>query len=167
MQGILHLEKAEGEGSAHAERLIPKGSLARDWSTSTFAVHAGAGCARNVRHRIMDLARSLPFSSAELDSIEIAVGEAALNAARHGSPNGADDLLRVHCERNAGQFIIEITDQGEGFSPLAVSEPVAENMNCSGYGICLMKNLMDDLRFVSTEEGGTTVRMMKRYAVVD
>jgi anti-sigma regulatory factor (Ser/Thr protein kinase) len=142
-------------------------TLQANWTSISFDERADDGAARRVRHQVMGLARLLPFNDSDLDSIETAVGEAALNAAKHGSPRGGEDRLHVCCARTGGRFIIEITDQGSGFIPEFVAEPIAENLCTSGYGICLMRGLMDETRFTLSHEGGTTVHLMKRYATVD
>jgi anti-sigma regulatory factor (Ser/Thr protein kinase) len=123
--------------------------------------------ARHLRHRIMEFARTFPFTASDLDSIEIAVGEAAQNAARHGSPHGSEDHLQVYCEHKPGLFLVEITDHGNGFAPEAVPSPVAEDLKMSGYGLCLMQGLMDEIEFLTAAHGGTKVRLMKRYPVGD
>jgi anti-sigma regulatory factor (Ser/Thr protein kinase) len=132
-----------------------------------FELPADNRAARHLRHRVMEFARALPFSSSDLDSIEIAVGEAAQNAARHGSPRSGDDHLQVYCEHTPGEFVVEITDQGGGFHPEAVPSPIAEDLKINGYGLCLMQGLMDEIEFITASHGGTKVRMMKRYAVTN
>ena len=140
---------------------------AEDWNAIIFDLPVANGVVREVRRRIMDAARRLPFSESELDSIETSVGEAALNAVRHGSPQGLNDFLRVCCRRDKGRLIVEITDRGKGFVPSNVPLPVAENMKSDGYGLCLMQGLMDEIEYLRAPQGGTTVRLMKRYADVD
>jgi len=96
-----------------------------------------------------------------------AVGEAAQNAVRHGSPRGNHDCFHVLCACRSGKFIIEITDHGIGFSPSSVPPPVAEDLKISGYGLCLMVGLVDEVEFHHPPQGGTTVKLVKRYAEID
>jgi serine/threonine-protein kinase RsbW len=136
---------------------------ARTWQALTFKVPVTDRVIREVRNRIMEVAESLKFDESDLDSIETAVGEATLNAVRHGSPQGEENLLKVRCERNDEQFAVEITDEGEGFAPCDVPIPVAEDMNVCGYGLFLMRGLMDEVQYMRSPEGGTTVRLVKRF----
>ena len=133
----------------------------RDPSFITFDLPSDRTAAREVRRRVLDFARHLPFSKGDLNSIEIAVGEAAVNTVRHGSPFGGVDHLHVRCEVHDGTLTIEISDKGQGFAPASVPCPVAEDLKSHGYGLCLMNGLMDDVAFDFTAEGGTTVRMTK------
>ena len=56
---------------------------------------------------------------------------------------------------------LEVRDQGKGFGPNAVPDPLAPDrfQALHGQGIHLMKSAMDEVSF---EAGGTAVRMRKR-----
>ena len=58
-----------------------------------------------------------------------------------------------------------MTDQGEGFDPVNVPDPTApENiLKTSGRGNFLMRNFMDDVQWLPRQNGGTTVRLVKRF----
>jgi serine/threonine-protein kinase RsbW len=94
-------------------------------------------------------------------AVELALREALSNAVLHG--NGTDARKPVHvrcrCELGKGASLI-VSDQGRGFDPNAVPDPLAiENLEAEhGRGIHLMKLAMDEVRF---ERGGTEVHMSK------
>ena len=129
----------------------------------TFELTADHGVVREVRRRVMEMASRLPFTGADLASIEMAVGEAALNAVRHGSPRGSQDRLRVRCERRSERLVVEISDEGQGFSPSSVPSPIAEDLKSNGYGLCLMQGMMDEVEIGFSPLGGTTVRLTKAF----
>src|SRR5580704_4182820 len=58
-------------------------------------------------------------------------------------------------------LLIVVRDQGEGFDPSAIQEPVVgQNLYSDhGRGIFLINQLMDEVKF---ERGGTEIRMRKR-----
>ena len=58
---------------------------------------------------------------------------------------------------------MRVVDQGEGFDPVEVADPLApENLlKSSGRGIFFMRNFMDDLRLQRAPEGGMEVVMVK------
>jgi serine/threonine-protein kinase RsbW len=62
------------------------------------------------------------------------------------------------------ELLIRVRDQGEGFDPDLVANPLAaENLlKSSGRGIFLIRNFMDDVRLQRVPEGGMEVRMTKR-----
>jgi serine/threonine-protein kinase RsbW len=79
----------------------------------------------------------------------------------HGNCLDAHKLVHVHCccEPKRGVFIV-VRDQGKGFDPSQVPDPLAfENLAAEhGRGIHLMKLAMDEVSF---RRGGTEVRMRK------
>ena len=93
----------------------------------------------------------------------MALREALANAIKHG--NRQDLSKRIHLEMDVvGQNLkISIRDEGEGFDPSAVDDPLApENrMKTSGRGIFYMKTFMDDVRFRRHETGGMEIVLTK------
>src|SRR6266849_8862972 len=93
--------------------------------------------------------------------VELALREAVSNAMLHGNRMDARKLVHVRCccEGTKGVFIV-VRDQGHGFDPNNVPDPLAiENLEAEhGRGIHLMKLAMDEVSF---ERRGTEVRMRK------
>jgi serine/threonine-protein kinase RsbW len=89
--------------------------------------------------------------------------EALANAIKHG--NRQDLSKRIHLEMNVvgDNLKIAIRDEGEGFDPSAVEDPLApENrLKTSGRGIFYMKTFMDDVRFRRLEGGGMEIVLTK------
>jgi serine/threonine-protein kinase RsbW len=94
-------------------------------------------------------------------AVELALREALNNAVIHGNGMDARKLVHVQCrcEWGDGVFII-VADQGQGFDPNAVPDPLAaEKLEAEhGRGIYLMKSAMDEVSF---ERGGSEVHMRK------
>jgi serine/threonine-protein kinase RsbW len=111
--------------------------------------------------RLMRLIEGSHCVAGEEAAVELALREALSNAVVHG--NGMDDHKLVHvrcgCELGKGVSLI-VSDQGQGFDPNAVPDPLAvENLEAEhGRGIHVMKSVMDEVSF---ERGGTQVRMWK------
>jgi anti-sigma regulatory factor (Ser/Thr protein kinase) len=95
------------------------------------------------------------------ESIELALREAMSNAMLHGNRMDARRLVHVRCccESAKGVFIV-VRDQGHGFDPNDVSNPLAvENLRAErGRGIHLMKWAMDEVSF---KRGGSEVHIHK------
>jgi serine/threonine-protein kinase RsbW len=102
--------------------------------------------------------------------VGVAVRESVINAIKHGNREDMAKhvtvefalLPRVHPE----EFIVRVLDEGEGFDPEEVANPLdPENMlKSSGRGIFFMRNFMDDVSIARRPEGGMAVRMRKRLA---
>ncbi len=100
----------------------------------------------------------------------VAVRESVINAIKHG--NHEDETKRVTVEftlvprEHPEQLIVEVTDEGDGFDPAAVSNPLEpENvLKSSGRGIFFMRSFMDEVAIEKKPGGGTAVRMSKKLA---
>jgi serine/threonine-protein kinase RsbW len=112
--------------------------------------------------------QTLGLDEDALHSVGIAIRESVINAMKHGNRNdpGKHVFVEFSTERSAGSEIlaIRVRDQGEGFDPDAVADPLApENLlKASGRGIFLIRSFMDDVQLRSAPEGGMEVRMVKR-----
>jgi serine/threonine-protein kinase RsbW len=101
----------------------------------------------------------------QLFDVSVAVRESVVNAIRHGNKN--DQSKRVVVEFSTvplAQMTVRVQDQGEGFDPEDVPDPLSpENlMKGSGRGILFMRNYMDDVSIARAQEGGMQVWMMKK-----
>jgi serine/threonine-protein kinase RsbW len=103
----------------------------------------------------------------ELHWVSVAVRESVVNAIKHGNKN--DPAKRVIVEFSpvpataADELVIRIEDQGEGFIPEEVADPLSpENiLKSSGRGIFLIRNFMDET-VLKKVQGGMEVRMVKK-----
>ena len=97
--------------------------------------------------------------------IDMAVREAVTNAIVHG--NQEDEAKEVEVTFNCLEHAleIEVKDQGEGFDPTTVPDPTdpANIMKTSGRGIFLMRTFMDEVDWLARPEGGTKVRLVKKF----
>ena len=99
------------------------------------------------------------YPDGDLADIETAVGEALANAAEHGHRGDSGFEVRAFVERD--RIVIEVQDEGGGFRTAAAS-PKPSHDAPRGFGIYLMRHLMDEVDF---DEGGTRVRLTKRLPV--
>ena len=102
--------------------------------------------------------------------VSVAVRESVINAIKHGNREEPGKFVTIEfmfTPRDApSEFVVSVRDQGEGFEPDALANPLApENMlKSSGRGIFFMRSFMDDVRMARLPEGGMEVRMVKKLA---
>jgi serine/threonine-protein kinase RsbW len=97
-------------------------------------------------------------------AVELALREALNNAVVHGNAMDHHKLVKVRCRCESGKGVwLAVRDQGKGFDPNAVSDPLEPNglKAEQGRGIYLMKWAMDQVAF---NDGGTEVCMWKAAA---
>jgi serine/threonine-protein kinase RsbW len=114
--------------------------------------------------RLMRLIEGSHCITGEEPAVELALREALNNAVVHGNRLDAHKLVHVRCRCRVGNGIsITVSDQGQGFDPSAVPDPLSvENLELEhGRGIHIMKLAMDQVSF---EQRGTEVHMSKRPA---
>jgi len=97
----------------------------------------------------------------------LAVREAAANALQHGNRLDSDKPADIRISADSGWLTVEVTDEGPGFDPASVPDPLApENLlKPTGRGLLLMRNFMDEVSFDFPEAAGTVVRMRKRIRI--
>lgn len=112
-----------------------------------------------------DFARGCGLAEEAAFGIDMAVREAMTNAIVHG--NKEDEAKKVELTLNCSPRAVEIevADHGEGFDAASVPDPTSpENiLKTSGRGNFLIRNFMDEVEWVRRADGGTTVRMVKRF----
>ena len=109
------------------------------------------------RRSIASFASVCGFSQEEVADIRLAAGEALGNAVEHGR-SARSSGFSVRCTYDGEQLVVEVHDNGSGFSPFAddAAPPLDRER---GLGIYLMRRLMDD---VSYSHNGTLVRLRRR-----
>lgn len=100
-------------------------------------------------------------------SIGTAVREAVANAIQHGNGMDPDKFVRVDCCLDGDEVVIQVRDQGNGFDPKKVPDPLDPDnlMRPNGRGIFFMKKFMDDIQYSFESDGGTVVTMRKRVTL--
>ena len=102
--------------------------------------------------------------------IGVAVRESVINAIKHGNREHPAKLVTVEFAFTPTdaptELVVRVTDQGEGFDPDALANPLdPENMlKASGRGIFFMRSFMDDVQLQRAPGGGMEVRMVKKLA---
>jgi serine/threonine-protein kinase RsbW len=116
---------------------------------------------RVIRNRVVDFARTMPFTEDEVQDIKLAVGEASANAIKHAMPDKCC-RVEVKLERQPSALKITISDNGCGFDPNAAKVAQNDRLDESGRGISVMRATMDEVKF-SPAHPGTRVELIKRF----
>lgn len=97
--------------------------------------------------------------------VGLAVREAVANAIKHGNRQDPGKRVDVAVRINSVEVEIAVADEGDGFDPGAVRDPLApENLfRTNGRGIFYMRRFMDEVSYGSTANGGTLVLLRKRF----
>ena len=103
------------------------------------------------------------FEESTVDDISIALTELVNNAIHHANQDDPKKNVTVSFKADSEKLVISISDEGKGFSPKNVSNPLdPENLLAdSGRGLYLVEALMDEVEF-KVSEIGTEVIIIKK-----
>jgi serine/threonine-protein kinase RsbW len=113
------------------------------------------------------VSRDIGLDEDSVHWVGVAIRECVINAIKHGNQHDASKRVFVEfatATESVPEMIIRVRDQGEGFDPENVADPLApENLlKGSGRGIFLIRNFMDEVDLQRAPQGGMEVRMVKR-----
>lgn len=112
-------------------------------------------------------AGQLGFDEDDLHKIGISVRECMVNAVVHGNRYNAKKKVHLKVERGADAITIWIRDEGDGFDPAEVPDPLQSDnlLKHSGRGVMLMQAFMDEFQVSTRQPKGTEVKMVKNKPV--
>ena len=115
---------------------------------------------------VLKEAQALGLDDDDLYRVGIAIRESMVNAVVHGNRYNSRKKVHLKVVRTADRLSIEVGDEGDGFDPNAVPDPLAgENLlRGSGRGVMLMQSFMDEFKISKREPQGTEVKMVKYKA---
>jgi len=94
--------------------------------------------------------------------IAISTTEAVVNAIIHGNKSILEKIVTIAVYKKDSKIEITVTDQGEGFDPESIENPIDDEnlLKEVGRGIFIVKSLMDDVK-ISPSSSGTKVTLIK------
>jgi serine/threonine-protein kinase RsbW len=112
------------------------------------------------------LARRMGFESERVDALRTAVSEAVTNAIEHGNAHDAAMRVMVMLTVRPDGLVISVADQGRkqlDQGQTALTPRIEDSFNKEdkgGWGIWLIRELMDEVEFTTAPSGGNQVRMV-------
>jgi len=116
----------------------------------------------DVERRASEIAAESGLDEDEVQRIEMAVREAAVNAVYHGNAYDPNKKMTFAMERTPESLVITISDEGKGLNESEIPDPLApENLlKPHGRGIFLIRSFMDEVR-IRNLQPGTEVTLIK------
>ncbi|HXV02950.1 MAG TPA: ATP-binding protein [Gaiellaceae bacterium] len=115
-----------------------------------------------VRLALSGLSQLRPLSEETLGDLKLAVTEACSNSVRHAYRDGREGAVQVVYELHADRLVVEVSDDGDGFTVVddvgAGEGALAEG----GLGIAIIRELADELELGPGASGkGSRLRFVK------
>lgn len=123
-----------------------------NWNTlAELTVPSAPGNERMAMEGVAEVLGDLDMDKRRLENLKTAVAEATMNAMEHGNHYEPDKPVSIQVSRADGALSVRITD--EGGSPVLVEAKtpdlrakLAGEQTPRGWGLFLIKNLVDDMR---------------------
>jgi PAS domain S-box-containing protein len=94
-------------------------------------------------------------------ALELAVNEAASNVMKHAYHGRADQRISLEAEAFADRVIVRLHHLGDRFDPSAVRPPAFDGSRESGFGIYLIGQSVDDVRYYRDARGRNCIALVK------
>ncbi len=112
------------------------------------------------------LLNSVPQSV--IESIILAVDEAATNIVKHAYHSNTDQDIIIRLSCDGKQCVVSLIDYGDSFDPASIPNPdmkeYLQQRKVGGLGVYLMRTLMDGIDYQSFEGDCNRLTLVKRYA---
>ena len=109
------------------------------------------------------VAKKMGFTENRIEDLKTAVAEACLNAIEHGNKMDTSTKVGVTLTVEESKLQVAVKDEGKGIEKVIV--PSIENKiegkeKPRGWGIFLIKRLMNEVTFEPSPEGGNITKMI-------
>jgi serine/threonine-protein kinase RsbW len=113
--------------------------------------------------RMIDFAAKANYAKEQCEEIGLAVRESVANAVLHGNRSDLNKKVFLTAEIQAHGLVIRVRDEGEGFVPESLPNPLEPPHlhRESGRGLLLVKALMDEVIVRRATSGGMELTMTK------
>ncbi len=101
------------------------------------------------------------FDDRALGEIDLAVTEAVSNVVRHAYDGNDAQHLELDVTVDGPELVIVLLDQGKAPEGLPEGDPDFDNPGPGGYGLYLIRTVMDEVERSSGPEGNT-LRLVRR-----
>jgi serine phosphatase RsbU (regulator of sigma subunit)/anti-sigma regulatory factor (Ser/Thr protein kinase) len=145
---LTEIQPAERQANAEANQ---------SWRTlAELSLASEVGNEREAMRQVSQVVQGLSLASPTLERLKTAVAEATMNAIEHGNKNRPELPVFIQVRASLQALSVRITDQGGG---QPIPEPEAPDLEAKlaglqtprGWGLFLIKNLMDELHVISDD----------------
>ena len=131
-----------------------------------FRESSAQGNERKIMQRVADAAKDVGLDPKQFERLKTAVSEAAMNAIEHGNHGDPDLPVHVRVAVTPHELVVRVVDNGGGKEIPEAETPdleakLAGLQKPRGWGLFLIKNMVDDLRTHTTETHHTVELVMR------
>jgi len=132
-----------------------------------FYIHNIFGSEKAAMERVASVARKRKYDEDQIEDLKTAVSEACLNAMEHGNKMDPGKKVRISITIEESLLQVIVMDEAKGggmkvedpIKPPNIEEMMESKEVARGWGVFLIKSLVDDVVFDSTPDGRNFVKM--------
>jgi sigma-B regulation protein RsbU (phosphoserine phosphatase) len=102
-----------------------------------------------------------PLPENVVDALELAAQEATSNIIRHAYSGRQDRKIRIVMEIMPDFARVQLGHSGEDFNPNSVPEPSFDGSREGGFGLYIIRNVMDHVDFLQNDSGESILSLVK------
>ena len=109
------------------------------------------------------VAKKMGFTEDRIEDLKTAVVEACLNAIEHGNKMDIHTKVGITLTVEESRLQVAIKDEGKGIGEVSlpnIDEKMEGKDKTRGWGIFLIKSLMNEVTFEASPEGGNVAKMI-------
>jgi serine/threonine-protein kinase RsbW len=106
-------------------------------------------------------ARAAGFTEREVRDLELVLSEACTNVIKHAYHGQPDYPIALRLAIDETKLVLVIRDIGTKFDLSAYTPPDLDQPQERGYGVFIIRSLMDEVHYDTTGEQGTTLTLVK------
>jgi sigma-B regulation protein RsbU (phosphoserine phosphatase) len=113
---------------------------------------------------VRDVCRTLPGPALEeeiVSQLELAITEATSNVMKHAYRGRTDQQIQIDAEAFSDRIVLRLHHLGETFDPEAVAAPAFDGTQEGGFGMYIIEQSVDNVRYYRDERGRNCISMVK------
>jgi serine/threonine-protein kinase RsbW len=113
------------------------------------------------REWVSEHARAAGFPDATVRNLGLVVSEACANVIKYAYQGQPNQPVELRLTADEAKLELSIRDHGAKFDLNAYTPPDLDEPREGGYGIYIIRSLMDEVEYDTSAEQGTTLRLVK------
>jgi len=109
------------------------------------------------------MAKKMGFTEDRIEDLKTAVAEACLNAIEHGNKMDTSTKVGITLTVEESRLQVSVKDQGKGIDQVptpSIENKIQGKEQRRGWGIFLIKSLVNEVTFEPSPEGGNVTKMV-------
>jgi serine/threonine-protein kinase RsbW len=124
-------------------------------------IESRVGEIARARRWLAQYAQAVGFPEKEVGNLALALSEACANIIKHAYHGQPDRPIELHLSIDETKLALSIHDVGARFDVQAYQPPDLTEAHEGGYGVFIIRSLMDEVEYDTSDEQGTTLTLVK------